>query len=454
MRKRTYKGILSGVIIASFVIGNKYATPMVTHADDVSVIKDDEAKYNIVVSENVKDGEFYESIYEKITLDENVESVGKYAFAKSKNLLELNLSDKIKNVSAGMCYQCDKLESINLSSVVGIGNSAFYECKNLSNVIFGDDLTAIGAKSFMNCNKLDNVNCPVNLEEIDDESFRNCKSLENITLNDGLKNIGKGTFEGCENLKNIKIPEGVTAIKDVTFKGCSNIVNVEIPSSVNTISTSAFADCGKNLHIIAEENSYAHEYATANGISFSEKCVVIEEPKEKISLKEADISLDETLYYYDGKKHTPEVTVSLDGEILVEGVDYSIVYTGDKAPGTWKAKVTGAGDYKGSKTGKYKIKVTPVKSFTLKNIKKKGVRIKANKLYKNRKITGYQIAYKLNKDAKFERIKIKNTGSLNNILTFLKKNKKYQIKVRCYVKRGGKNYYSAWSSEKTIKTKK
>ena len=53
MRKRTYKGILSGVIIASFVIGNKYATPMVTHADDVSVIKDDEAKYHPFLSHQI-----------------------------------------------------------------------------------------------------------------------------------------------------------------------------------------------------------------------------------------------------------------------------------------------------------------------------------------------------------------------------------------------------------------
>ena len=159
MRRRTYKGILSSVIIASFIFGNKYATPMVTHANDVSVIKDDESKYNIVVSENVKDGEYYESIYESITLDENVESVGKYAFAKSKNLVELNLSDKLEYVSAGMCYQCDKLEKINLSSVVGIGNSAFYECKSLANVEFGEGLSTIGTKSFMNCVKLDNVDC-------------------------------------------------------------------------------------------------------------------------------------------------------------------------------------------------------------------------------------------------------------------------------------------------------
>ena len=48
-----------------------------------------------------------------------------------------------------------------------------------------------------------------------------------------------------------------------------------------------------------------------------------EVPEGKISLKDAELTLSQNTFYYDGKEHIPEVTVTLNGVTLKEGIDYN-----------------------------------------------------------------------------------------------------------------------------------
>lgn len=48
-----------------------------------------------------------------------------------------------------------------------------------------------------------------------------------------------------------------------------------------------------------------------------------EVPEGKISLKDAELTLSQNTFYYNGKEHIPEVTVTLNGVTLKEGVDYN-----------------------------------------------------------------------------------------------------------------------------------
>ena len=51
-------------------------------------------------------------------------------------------------------------------------------------------------------------------------------------------------------------------------------------------------------------------------------------PEGKISLKDAVLTLSQDIFYYDGKEHIPEVTVTLNGVTLKEGVDYNAYVLG------------------------------------------------------------------------------------------------------------------------------
>lgn len=82
------------------------------------------------------------------------------------------------------------------------------------------------------------------------------------------------------------------------------------------------------------------------------------EPKsfQGTSITLCDISLDKTMFTYDGNPKTPAVTVIYGAKTLVMGVDYSLAYNNNVNVGTASVTVTGLGNYKDSKTVEFIIK--------------------------------------------------------------------------------------------------
>ena len=52
-----------------------------------------------------------------------------------------------------------------------------------------------------------------------------------------------------------------------------------------------------------------------------------------------------------------------------------------------------------------------------------------------------------------EIVKIKKYSKTSKKIKQLRSKKKYYVRIRTYLKTGGKTYYSAWSKTKTVKTK-
>ena len=57
-------------------------------------------------------------------------------------------------------------------------------------------------------------------------------------------------------------------------------------------------------------------------------------PKRKIPFSLVELQLSDTVYVYDGKEKKPTVTITYNGKVLAEGVDYSIRYSDNVNPGT------------------------------------------------------------------------------------------------------------------------
>ena len=62
---------------------------------------------------------------------------------------------------------------------------------------------------------------------------------------------------------------------------------------------------------------------------------------------------------YNGFALTPEPTVTLNGQRLTSGTDFTATYTNNVEPGTATVTVTGTGAYKGSATANFTIKAHP-----------------------------------------------------------------------------------------------
>lgn len=164
------------------------------------------------------------------------------------------------------------------------------------------------------------------------------------------------------------------------------------------------------------------------------------------------VKLSATSFVYDGKEKKPTVkVVNANGGTLKKNKDYTIQYaSGSTKVGSYSLKVTFTGKYKGSKTLTYKIvpKGTTIKSLSM---QKNGFTVKWGK--QAVQSTGYQIQYSLKSNfsaSKTLTVKSNQTTSAN--ITKLGYNQKYYVRIRTFKTVSGENYYSSWSSKKTVST--
>lgn len=126
-------------------------------------------------------------------------------------------------------------------------------------------------------------------------------------------------------------------------------------------------------------------------------------------------------------------------------------------PGSYKVQVrtysTASGKnyysaWSGSKSVSCKLK-TPT-SVKVTNSSSKALKITAKK---SQTITGYNIRYKKGSGS-WKNVTVKGNKNLNKTIKKLKKGSTYKVQVRTYSKISGKNYYSSWSTAKSVKIKK
>ncbi len=111
------------------------------------------------------------------------------------------------------------------------------------------------------------VELPESLREIKDRAFRYATRLMRLRIPPNVCHIGEEAFADCKRLSVVWIEEGVKEIGARAFCGCSALELIRIPSSVQEIGDGAFSDC-TGVTIGGAENSFAEQYAAANGLAF------------------------------------------------------------------------------------------------------------------------------------------------------------------------------------------
>lgn len=169
----------------------------------------------------------------------------------------------------------------------------------------------------------------------------------------------------------------------------------------------------------------------------------------------AEVTLNKKAYTYDGKAKKPNATVTTDAEILTKNTDYTISYRNNISVGTASIIITGAGIYTGSVTLPFEILPKGINTLGKVTAKSKGFTVKWKK--QDNSTTGYQVQYSTNKNFKGNTTVTKTIGRTSTTkltVNKLKSKKKYYIKIRTYKTVHGKKYYSSWSNNKSVRTKK
>ena len=165
------------------------------------------------------------------------------------------------------------------NSVTVIGESAFRNCDNLTDITIANSVKTISESAFSGCDGLTIVSIPNGVTVIDGFAWAYCENLTDAYLGSSVTSIGEAAFGGCVKLTNITIPNSVITIGEEAFSNC-NIDTIYIPQSVTTIGMQAFNGCTKLISInVANGNP---NFSSVDGVLYNSKtAALVQYPQSK-----------------------------------------------------------------------------------------------------------------------------------------------------------------------------
>lgn len=186
--------------------------------------------YRVVLPATIKEIEkdaFFFSPVTEIVLNNGLEVIGEEAFSRTelkhlsipgsvrtmgKGILteskieELTVLDGVKQLPEDMCYRAQSLRSVTLgNSIREIGQSAFRECKELSDFHWSSQLTTIASHAFSESG-MNNGELPGRLQHIGEFAFWDSQ-LTKVSIPASLKSFGEAAFD-CSTLTSFTVAPG------------------------------------------------------------------------------------------------------------------------------------------------------------------------------------------------------------------------------------------------------
>ncbi len=219
------------------------------------------------------------------------------ASAETEGDFTYTVSDGEATVTGGNIFDGELIIPNRLGGcpVTSIGENAFINRKELTNVYIGKGVKSIGKNAFCNCTNLTDITIGDGIISIGDSAFRGCYSLTSITLPEDLTSIGSFAFSECSGLTGITIPEKVTSIGNSAFYNCMGLTSVTIGSGVKSIGIQAFSECNAITKVettdIAAWCGIEFEDGYSNPLLYSKKLYVDGELITELAIPEEVTSI-------------------------------------------------------------------------------------------------------------------------------------------------------------------
>ena len=243
--------------------------------DTITSVGDDVFKSSgnkLVATFRGVDGTIDDSIYKNKTkginsiyIDENVKTIGKYAFAENDDIQQVAITkadtidenafendvqiktltiDSVKNINNYAFHNCNSINKITIDKdLINIGDHAFDSCKHIPEVVLPNTVRKIGVAAFYDCNSMKSINIPNGIDKINNQTFFGCANLLKVDLPDTVKSIGEEAYYGCVLINNLKVGNNLEEIKQKAFYNCNEVKKLELPTTLKSIGDYAFRAC-------------------------------------------------------------------------------------------------------------------------------------------------------------------------------------------------------------------
>ena len=131
---------------------------------------------------------------------------------------------------------------------------------NIPEEIDGMPVRYIAAQACRSNDAIVSLKIPGSVVSVGEFAFADCKNLTDVTFSGSTETIGFSAFRNCGALRNVTLSEGLTRIDDCAFYGCSLLKSLAVPSTVTDIGVDVFAGCSA-LTLTVRDNAVAREYA-------------------------------------------------------------------------------------------------------------------------------------------------------------------------------------------------
>ncbi len=192
------------------------------------VITDIEA----IAFDDLKDSEGVSLVIDTLDIS-GLHVAGAYVFQNCSSIVNVT-TGKFSAIGNGMFAGCTGLKNITLDDISSIGAYAFEKCKGLKSVTLNMKAGVIGEGAFANCGNLTNVyyGADTTIQAIGARAFA-MTSLVTFDIPSGLKKIGGEVLYGTE-VSEIRIPQATLETLEFAgsaFSGLSVLVQLEETAS-------------------------------------------------------------------------------------------------------------------------------------------------------------------------------------------------------------------------------
>ena len=146
----------------------------------------------------------------------------------------------------------DDLDLVIPNSVTSIGDFAFYECDNLTEIEVPVSVSTLGLECFGYCKELKSVSLKGIVTKTGgaNASPFEGSTIKQVILSDKQTTIPANMFSNCDSITEFTVPEGITSIGNHAFYKCSNLSSINLPTTLSKLGLECFGYCGNLDNVV------------------------------------------------------------------------------------------------------------------------------------------------------------------------------------------------------------